>query len=258
MLVVRRFYFRRGKMLAFLNELKEADDAAKSLYIPAGLSLQQIAGLTEKVDPGNMAPQMSELAASSKTGAVIFWSQLQRYLVTPPFPIIEERLDHGFVVKPLSSLLSYDFQIALIFIRLGAYAIGLCQGESLVASKVGTGNIHARHRQGGSSQMRFQRHREQQIESFLIRACSHIQEILQPEAESVDYIVYGGARMTILLLRKRCLFLRQFDDRNLPVLLDIAEPRQQVLEKAVGHIWSSSVIEWHDDTMTDQTNKSSR
>ena len=66
---------------------------------------------------------------------------------------------------------------------------------------------------------------------------------------TVDYIVYGGAQTTILLLQKRCPFLRQFDDRTLPALLDIAEPRQPVLEGAVGRIWSSRVIEWHDDTV---------
>ena len=251
MLTTRRFYLRREKMLAFLDELKEVDDTSMSLYIPAGLSPQQIIDLTRKVDLENTAPQMADLAASSQTGAVIFWNQSQKYLIIPSLPVVEERLDHGFSTKPLSSLLSYDFQIGLILVRLGAYAIGLCRGENLVASKVGSGNIHARHRQGGSSQRRFQRHREKQIESFLIRVCSHVEEILRQEAKSIDYIVYGGAHTTILLLRKRCPFLRQFDDRNLPALLDIAEPRQPVLEKAVGRIWSSSVIEWHDKATPD-------
>ena len=258
MLVAQRFYLRREKMLTFLNELKEADDNARSLYIPAGLSPQQIVDLTKKVDLENAAPQMAGLAAGSQSGAVIFWSQPQKYLIAPPLPVVEERLDHGFFVKPLSSLLSHDFQIGLILIRLGAYAIGLCRGEGLVASKVGTGNIHARHRQGGSSQMRFQRHREKQIESFLIRACSHIEEILRPEAKSIDYIVYGGARTTIVLLRKRCSFLWQFDDRCLPALLDISEPRQPVLETAVGRIWSSMVVEWHDNAISSQTKRPSQ
>lgn len=258
MLVARRLYLRREKMLAFLDELKEADDTAKSLYIPAGLSPQQIADSTRKLDLENAVPQMSDLIASSQTGAVIFWSQLQKYLITPPLPVIEERLDYGFFTKPLSSLLSHDFQIGLILVRLGAYAIGLCRGESLAASKVGTGNIHARHRQGGSSQMRFQRHREKQIETFLIRVCSHVEEIIRPEAKSIDYIAYGGARTTILLLRKRCSFLRQFDDRCLPALLDIAEPRQRVLETAVRRIWSSIVIKWQDDAMSNQTNMPSQ
>jgi hypothetical protein len=48
-------------------------------------------------------------------------------------------------------------------------------------------------------------------------------------------------------LRKRCPFLSQFDDRILRMLLDIPEPRQAVLEKAIGTIWSTDVIEWCED-----------
>ncbi|MFC2043825.1 Vms1/Ankzf1 family peptidyl-tRNA hydrolase [Chloroflexota bacterium] len=247
MLIARRFHLRRGKMIAFLDKLKESDDVAKSLYIPVGLSRQQIDDLVEKADPGNTHAEVSELAYGSKTGALVFWSKSHRYLITPPFPVVQEYFGHGFVVKPMRALLGHDFRIALVLVRLGAYAIGFYQGESLIASKVGTGNIHSRHRQGGSSQMRFQRHRDKQIESFLTRVCGHIQDIFRMEAESVDYIVCGGSQIAVLLLRKRCTFLRQFDDRNLLELYDIAEPSQLVLEKAVGHIWSSSVIEWHDD-----------
>ncbi|MBM2832220.1 MAG: hypothetical protein HW414_1272 [Dehalococcoidia bacterium] len=195
----------------------------------------------------DMVPQVSEIAASSETGAVVFWSQSHKYLFIPPFPLSERRLEPGFLVAPVRDLLSRSLKVALVLVRLRAYAIGLCRDEDLIASKVGTGNIHARHRQGGSSQARFARHREKQIESFLTRVCGHAQEILGHEARSVDYIAYGGSHEGILLLRKQCSFLRQFDDRNLPALLDIEEPRQKVLERAVARVWSSGVVEWHDD-----------
>ena len=61
-------------------------------------------------------------------------------------------------------------------------------------------------------------------------------------------MVYGGARTTILLLRRQCPFLGQFDDRILRMLLDIPEPRKAVLEKAIGTIWSTDVIEWCEDS----------
>jgi len=234
-------------MLAFIDELKETDSAA-SLYIPAGLSPQHIGKLTEKINLENALPQIVELAANSKTGAAVFWSRLQKYLIIPPFPIVEQRFDASFVVTPLRSMLIRDYRIALVLVQLGAYAIGLCQGEGLIASKVGTGNIHSRHRQGGSSAKRFQRHREKQMEYFFTRVCGHAQEILKMESGPIDYIVYGGAWTTILLLQKQCSFLSQFDNRNLPALLDIAEPRQRVLEYAIQRVWSSRVIEWHEDT----------
>ena len=77
--------------------------------------------------------------------------------------------------------------------------------------------------------------------------CEHIREHLGPHAQALDYVVYGGARTTILLLRKQCPFLGQLDRHILPPLLDIPEPRQAVLEKAVGRVWSSSIIEWHNN-----------
>lgn len=248
MFVSRQFFLSRIKMLGFLNELEATTDIAGSLYIPSGLPSPEVENLLAKViDPQAVPPELAKLAAASKTGVVIFWSRLRTHLITPPFPIVTEYFTQDYFVEPLRSMLKRDFRIALILIRLGAYAIGLCEGESLIASKVGTGLIHGRHKKGGSSQQRFGRHREKQIEYFLNRVCGHIRGHLEPHASTVDFVVYGGARTTILLLRKQCPFLGQFDRHILPPLLDIPEPRQAVLEKAVGRIWASSVIEWRDD-----------
>ncbi len=248
MLVSRRFFLSRVKILSFLNELEATTGTAKSLYISSGLPLPEVENLLERMlDPQAIPPELAKLATDSKTGAVIFWSPTRTLLILPPFPIVTEYFAQDYLVEPLRSLLKRDFRIALILVRLGTYAIGLCEGESLIASKVGTGLIHGRHKQGGSSQQRFRRHREKQIEYFLNRVCDHIREHLEPHAQALDYVVYGGARTTILLLRKQCPFLGQFDRHILPPLLDIPEPRQAVLEKAVGRVWSSSIIEWHNN-----------
>jgi len=235
-------------MLGFIEQLGEAGDKAESLYVPSGLPLPEVESLLEKTLGTLAIPQeLAELVTRSETGAIVFWGSSQRYLVLPPFPITEKYFAQGYDVARLRSLLKRDFMVALILVRLGAYAIGLCQGESLIISKVGTGLVHGRHKKGGSSQQRFQRHREKQIEYFLDRVCGHAQERLEPQARTLDYIVYGGARTTILSLQKRCSFLRQFDTRILPPLLDIPEPRKAVLETAVGRVWSSNVIEWRND-----------
>lgn len=231
-------------MIGFLDELEAA--TTNSLYLPIGLSLSEIEKVLEQQA---ISPELAGPAASSKTGAVIFWSPSRLYLIIPPFPIMENHFTQGCAIEPLRSILRHDYRVALILVRMGAYAIGLCQGEILISSKVGTGLVHARHKKGGSSQQRFQRHREKQIESFLDRVCSHIRGNLEPQKRLLDYLVYGGAKTTILSLQKRCSFLRQFENRNLPSLLDIAEPRQEVLETAVGRIWLSSVTEWHDDVL---------
>jgi hypothetical protein len=235
-------------MLTFLTELEATSGPAESLYIPSGLPLQEVENLLEKVlDPQAIPPELAKLAAASKTGAVIFGSHLRTHLIVPPFPIMAEYFAQDYVVEPLRSLLKRNFRVALILIRLGAYAIGLSEGESLVTSKVGTGLVHGRHKKGGSSQQRFRRHREKQIEYFLTRVCGHIQERLKPHASTLDFVVYGGAQTTILLLQKQCPFLARLEGAILPPLLDIPEPRQAVLEKVARRVWSSSVIEWRDD-----------
>ncbi|MCX6003919.1 MAG: Vms1/Ankzf1 family peptidyl-tRNA hydrolase, partial [Chloroflexi bacterium] len=186
-------------------------------------------------------------AGNSATGSVLFWGLRQKYLVSPPFPLKEKYITNGYDVEPLRSLLTQDFAVGIILVRLGSYSIGICRGEQLLTGKTGTGLVHSRHRQGGSSSARFQRRREDQTHHFLERVGEHIKEKLEPYAKTLDYLIYGGARTTILQLKKQCPFLQQFDGRLLLPLLDIPDPRLNILEKAVTDIWSSKVIEWQDD-----------
>ncbi|MFC2007240.1 Vms1/Ankzf1 family peptidyl-tRNA hydrolase [Chloroflexota bacterium] len=249
MLAEKRGFLNRTKTVSFLNELEEADVAAgETLYVPSGLSQPDVVNLLEKLpDPPGVMPALTEYVVSSKTGAVIFWTQARKCLILPPFPVTEESFSPGYYVEPLRLMLQRNPRIALILVRLGNYAIGVCEGENILNSKVGTGLVHGRHKKGGSSQQRFQRHREKQIEQFLIRVCGHIQEQLKPQAGTLDHVVYGGAWTTILSLQKRCPFLQRFDDCVLPPLLNIPEPRRVVLETAVSRLWLSTVIEWTDD-----------
>jgi len=249
MLISRRFRLGRLKMLDFLDELALTENKAISLYVPQGTTQDRVENLLGKVFAASVVPPgVAEATAGSAMGAAFFWSPPRMHLVLPPFPIAQEYMTSGYDVEPLRSLLSHDFLIALVLVRLGAYSIGICRGTELIDSKTGTGLVHARHKKGGSSQARFARHREKQIEQFLIRVCGHAREHIEPHARSLDYLVYGGARTTILLLRKRCPFLSQFDDRILRTLLDIPDPRQAVLEKGVGSVWSTDVIEWFEDS----------
>ena len=235
-------------MLGFLDELAMTEGNAISVYLPQGTPQTRVENLLGQVLAATaIPPGVAEVMAGSAMGAAVFWSPLQIYLALPPFPIAEEYITNGYDIGPLYSLLSHDFLIGLVLVRLGAYSIGVCQGTKLIDSKTGTGLVHARHKKGGSSQARFARHREKQIEQFLARVCGHVREHIEPHARSLDYLVYGGARTTILSLRKRCSFLSQFEDRILRMLLDIPEPRQAVLEKAVGTVWSTDIIEWCED-----------
>ena len=230
-----------------LAELEAESVPAKSLYLPPTLELAETERLLGEVVESEINPaDMVDVTSGSGTGAVLFWGAAKKLLVLPPFPIREKYLTYGYDVEQLRSLLQPDFKVALILVRMGAFAVGICRGEELVLSKVGTGLVHAKHKKGGSSQQRFQRGRLKEVDEFIARVCGHARERLEPRAKEIDYLIYGGGRGAIHLLQRECRFLHQFDDRLLPPLLDIPPPRKAVLEAAVTRAWSSSLIEWYD------------
>jgi hypothetical protein len=249
MLIPTRRRLTKQKMLLLLDELEAAKGRATSLYIPSNLLATEVdKALGAPLGPGieEALPEITDAVTHSKTGAVIFWGELNKYLVLPPFPVAERLFCSGYDVELLRALLQQELTIALILLRLGTYAVGVFQGEKLVSSKVGTGLVHSRHRQGGSSAHRFERHREKQIESFFARVCSHVREHLEPYLKQLDYVIYGGERHTLLSFRKQCEFLQQFDDRVPGTTMNVREPKQATLEAAISQAWSSEVVVWEE------------
>jgi Actinobacteria/chloroflexi VLRF1 release factor len=245
---MKKSILSRPKTLAFINYLSASpNDIDLSLYLPPRLPATELESLLKEINaPASVSAQLAEIITPSPTGASIFWGKKTRYLVVPPFPVQDKAIFQSFGAAPLLSLISHDYLIGLVLVRLGSYAIGVCRGDNLVNSKVGTGLIHGRHRQGGSSAHRFERHRDKQIESFLIRVCGHAREQLEPHVKAMDYVVYGGARTTILMAQKYCPFLEKIAKPVLPPLLDIPEPRRPVLESAVSRVWSSTIYDFSD------------
>ena len=249
MLISNHRRFSRQRMLQLLDELADAESPATSLYIPHDLPASEVEKtLKAPLGPGvaEVISDIAEAVGRSKTGTVILWGEQGKYLVLPPFPIKEKLFASGYDVEPLRALLQQDLTVALILLRLGAYAVGVFQGEKLMSSKVGTGLVHSRHKKGGSSAHRFERHREKQIEYFFTRVCHHVQERLEPYLGQMDYVIYGGERHTLLSFRKQCHFLQQLDERTLGTLLNVREPKQAALEAAITQVWSSEVIQWEE------------
>jgi hypothetical protein len=215
---------------------------AVSLFLSPGKTIETVVSRTNMVS-GALPRWLVAEAQSSKNGFCLIGGE-DVSLLLPPFPVAEDAIYQGVETEPILSMLQVDYVIAIILVRLGSYAIGAIQGERLLASKVGTGLVHSRHRQGGSSSQRFRRRRENQIDEFLSRVCERMQQHIGDYLRRADYVVYGGARTTTELLRKECPLLRGLERRELPPLLDITDPRQAVLEAAVSRVWSSRIIEW--------------
>ena len=237
---MNEYYVKRSKMTDFLDRLEEnAEIVPSSVYFPPNLSANEIWQITLS----SLPDAIIEIAAGSVTGAAIFTGSENNTMVLPPFPLKEKVIFSDCTTGPLRELLDKDYIVGLVLVHLGTYAVGVCKGDVLVSSKVGTGLVHGRTRKGGSSSQRFQRRRENQAREFLERVCGHAREHLQPYEKTLDYLVYGGPYQTVLQLRKECPVLKTFEDRTLQTI-DVHALRHKRLEAAVTRIWSSRIIEW--------------
>ena len=242
---MRRYSLSKVRLLHLLEELKASSVAEGSLCVPPGYPAAKIAEMMKTVlDLKSVPDELATSLAGSSTGGIVFWGPNHWYLVMPPFPVNEERFSRTCEIEPLFSLLHKELIIGLLMIRLGEYGLGILKGESLLASKTGTGAVHARHRQGGSSSHRFERHREKQMEMFFSRICDHAREVLEPYSDNLDYILYGGTKETVTDFRKQCRFLQRYDKRTLERTINVRDPHKSGLEEGIREAWSSQVIEW--------------
>jgi hypothetical protein len=245
MLTVKSYKITREKTSALLHRLEMCNEEAISIFLPSGMPTEDVTAFLQKTPKTESIPYDAiRFAATSPTGSVLYWGKTQKYLVSPPFPQKDKYVTNGFETEPLVSLISKEYSIGIVLVRLGHFSVGVCQGEKLLLHDSGTGLIHGRHRQGGSSAARFQRRRKDQTHHFLERVSEHLQEQLEPYARQLDFFIFGGAKVTILRTQKQCPFLAQFDSRLLPPLLEVHDPKSSVLESIVPEIWSSKVTEW--------------
>ena len=115
--------------------------------------------------------------------------------------------------------------------RLGGYAVGVFEGEQLVASKVGSRFVKNRHKKGGSSSNRFRRRREEQVNDLVREAAEVAARVLGPWQGRAEFVALGGDRAAIdgvLAERAELGWLRE---RALPRFFTVPEPRLRVLEQ---------------------------
>jgi len=239
--------FSRKRTIELVRKLDSSSSKGSSMYIPPGSENCSLLSVGDSSLPGDSV----ERASKSTTGFVIFSTEQAEFsqttLILPPFPVKNKIIKDCIDIQPLESLISRNYVTGIILIRMGALAVGIASGEAIVSSKISSGCIHGRHRQGGSSAARFARHREKQIELFFTRACGHCREHIEPYIQKMDYIIYGGAWTTINAFKKQCSLLSRVTAPELAPLLDIGQPKQQVLEESVALLYSSRVFQWRYD-----------
>src|SRR6266511_2509413 len=88
-------------------------------------------------------------------------------------------------------------RLGLLLARKGAVAVGVADGDKLVASKVDTHYVQGRTAAGGWSQQRFARRRDNQARQSAGAAAEVAARVLLPELDSLVAVVLGGDRQAV-------------------------------------------------------------
>ena len=145
-------------------------------------------------------------------------------------------------VGPLLDAIAKEHLVGVLLIRLGGFAVGVFDGEQLVASKVGTRNVHGRHRAGGSSANRFRRRREGQARVLVEAAAETGVRVLEPFRGQLRAVVLGGDRTAV---RQALAASRQLAELAAPAtsrFLTVGDPRRAVLERAIHDAYAVEIV----------------
>jgi len=151
--------------------------------------------------------------------------------VRPPFGLAHAGDYEVMRLEPLFEALAADHVVAALLVRLGGYAVGVFDGERLVASKVGSRFVKGRHKKGGSSSGRFRRRREEQARELIEEAAEVASRTLEPWRVRAEFAALGGDRTAGDRVLATNPELGWLAERALPRFFTVRDPRQAVLER---------------------------
>ena len=185
------------------------------------------ANVAKRLAPRDGTPGRSVYAA----GAARFDTAEGTIVARPTFPLRHAAEYEVVRVGPLLEEIAEDRRVGAVLVRLGGFAVGVFEGEQLVASKVGQRLVHGRHRAGGSSANRFRRRRDEQARVALLAAGDKAGAVLEPERGRLDAVALGGDREAIRRMLELRPELRWLEDLALARFFTVPEPRRAVLDR---------------------------
>ena len=241
--VIERRVSRAG-LLSFLEDLDARSVAGGlTVHMGPGRSQEHLTSLGgEHHQVRQWLGQLAPTLAKSATGAVVFWSEGGGYAVMPPFPVEGDGLREGWDASLLRALLSREYLLGVVLLRLGRYAVGVLEGEVLVASKTDSRYVKGKHSAGGQSQKRFARIREKQAHELFKKTCTVVGEQFAPYEGKLDYVLLGGERHTLRGLVDVCDYLQRLSPRILGRVLNVREPKLEALQRVSETVWESRVF----------------
>jgi hypothetical protein len=209
-----------------------------------------VARVTERryIGRDNVAKRVRTLAGAPgralyRDGSARFELDEAVLTVTPPFGLPHEAEYDVLRVEPLLEALEAEPRVAVLLVRLGGYAVGVFEGERLVASKVGSRFVKGRHKKGGSSSNRFRRRRGEQERELVDAAAAEAARVLAPWRDRVEHVALGGDRSAISRVLASRADLAWLQPLALERFFDVPEPRLRVLEALPYQLYAPKVTE---------------
>jgi peptide subunit release factor 1 (eRF1) len=175
-------------------------------------------------------------------GAVTIETPDETITVRPPFGLPHEAEYETVELEPLFDALAEDHLVAALLVRLGGYAVGVFEGERLVASKVGTRFVKGRHKKGGSSSGRFSRRREEQARALIEAAADTAVRVLEPWRDRTEYTALGGDRGAVDRVLAARPELAWVAERGLPRFFTVPDPRRRELERLPYELYAAELV----------------
>ena len=204
--------------------------------------------MSRYVGRANTAKRLAPLEGASgravyADGSARLETATETLVVRPPFPLRHQGEYDVVRVRPLLDEIAEDHRVGAVLVRLGGYAVGVFEGERLVASKVGQRLVHGRHRAGGSSANRFRRRREEQARLLLQEAGEVADRVLAPERPVVEAIALGGDRTAVRKMIELRPELEWLDSLAIERFFTVPDPRQAVLERLPYDLYAVEIDE---------------
>ena len=248
--VTRQYWASKARLLHILADLEAeiGGTCRRTLYMTAeslghpGAWDKALKVRVSEVGLDKALDDVIDKVGRSDTGLVLFWGDSRALGVAPPFPLEHQALYDGALTSGLADLFSKDLVVGIVLLRLSHYAVGVLQGDRLVASKSGSRYVKSRHRAGGSSQRRFERSRERLVRELFDATCRVARDVFAPFQGTIEYLLMGGERHTLQAFARRCSYLERAARGTLARRLDVKRPGRAALERMPEEVWKSRVF----------------
>jgi len=229
-------------LMKFIHEMSEQFYTEKTVYL-APVEKNASRSITAKIS-GPVIEKLVEQLDESNTGYMIIRRDMDVSVIIPPFPFSMDAIIEGDDTIMLEDMFDSSFEVGVILIRLGRFAVGVLNGDKLINSKTDTRQMKNRHRAGGSSQRRFERSRERLIRELFDKTCEVSKSLFDQRKSSIKYVFLGGEKHTVGRFLNRCEYLQKsgFDIQSRVLSVDI--PNNDAIKSIHQEVYKSKLLNY--------------